>query len=207
MPQSYVGKPPISKGIGSIIQRFVVSPFNVGCSRASAACIGAIRLTVAGRRRQPPRVARLVVCLQCSAAMEPKNGEHSLRQMVRGRIHGPRGGRNELPILFQSALIPVARDPGRAAMMMRNQTTKLQSAGAQHFLGSVALALTADPVVLLARCRSRLDRVAGRSIEALGVDFQLAAMLGLIRRFEFSGPPACGRRREATQRQSAVSPP
>jgi hypothetical protein len=125
----------------------------------------------------------------------------------RGRIPGPRGSWNELPMLLQSALIPFAGDPGRAAMMMRNQTTKLRNSSAQFFLGSIAPALTADPVVLLARCRSRLDPVAGRSIEVLGNDFQLAAMLGLVRRFEFTGPPAGGRRREATQRQSTVSPP
>ena len=121
--------------------------------------------------------------------------------------HGSRGGWNELPILFQSALIPFAGDPGRAAMMTRNQTTKFRNSSAQFFLGSIALALTADPVVLLARCRSCLDRVAGPSIEVLRDDFQLAAMSGLVRRFDFTGRPAGGRRREATQRQSAVSPP
>jgi hypothetical protein len=126
---------------------------------------------------------------------------------VAGRVGSPREGWNELPILFQSALIPFAGDPERAAMMMRNQNTKLRNSSAPSFLGSIALALTADPAVLLDRWRSRLDPVAGRSIEGLGDDFQLATMLGLVRRFEFTGPPARGRRREAIQRQSAVSPP
>ena len=119
---------------------------------------------------------------------------------VAGRVGGPREGWNELPILFQSALIPFAGDPERAAMIMRNQNTKLRNSSAPFFLGSIALALTADPAVfLLARWGSRLDPVAGRSIEVLGDDFQLATMLGLVRRFEFTGPPARGRRREAVQ--------
>jgi hypothetical protein len=59
-------------------------------------------------------------------------------------------------------------------MMMRNQTTKFRNSSAQFFPGSVAPALAADSVVLLARCgcRSRLDPVAGRSIEVLGDDFR-----------------------------------
>jgi PAS domain S-box-containing protein len=75
---------------------------------------------------------------ECSAANGRRDRWH---EAGRGRIHGPRGGWNELPILFQSALIPFAGDPGRAAMMMRNQTTKFRSSVAQFFLGSTALAL------------------------------------------------------------------
>jgi hypothetical protein len=80
-----------------------------------------------------------------------------------------------LPILLQSALIPFAGDTERAAMMMRNQTTKRRHSSAQFFLGGIALALTADPVVLLARCRcrSRLDRVACPSIEVSGATCSL----------------------------------
>lgn len=91
MAQSYVGKRPISKGIGRGIQRFMIGAFAPRFLASAARAVTA-RRTVADLRGYAPRVAILV-------SSQPSTWD-------------------ELPSLPRSALIRFAGDPGCSAAVV-----------------------------------------------------------------------------------------